>query len=337
MSDTLGSSSSRVVVITGASAGVGRAIACGFARRGDRIALLARGAAGLAAARAEAEAAGAGAAIPIPTDVADAEQVTAAARRVDDELGPVDVWVNNAMTSVFAPMWEVTPGEFRRVTDVTYLGYVHGALAALERMRPRDRGTLVFVGSALGYRGIPAQAAYCAAKHAAQGLRDSLRAELLAEGSAVRLTTVNLPALNTPQFTWVRTRLPRHPQPLPPIYQPEVAAEAVLWAADHTPRELNVGVSTVLTRVTNKVAPGLLDRYLGATALEDQQGEQAVGSRPDNLDVPVDQDEDYGAHGAFDDRSATRSLQLWATTHKPHVAVAGVALAASAAGWVRAR
>ena len=334
MSAASDTSRSRVVVVTGASAGVGRAVSQAFARQGARLALLARGQAGLAAAKSDAETAGATAAVAIPTDVADAAQVQAAARRAEDELGPIDVWVNNAMTSVFAPAWEVTPSEFRRVTDVTYLGYVHGTLAALERMRPRNRGTIVFVGSALAYRGIPAQAAYCAAKHATQGFRDSVRAELVAEDSAITLTTVNLPALNTPQFSWVRTRLPQHPRPLPPIYQPEVAARAVTWAAEHGPRELNVGAPTVLTRVANKVTPGLLDRYLGANAVDDQQAGQEVGDRPDNLDAPLDDEDDYGARGPFSDEAASRSLQLWALTHKPRLAVAGATLAAAAAGWV---
>lgn len=328
---------SRVVVVTGASAGVGRAIALAFARGGDRVALLARGAAGLAAAKAEAEAAGAPAALAIPTDVAEADQVEAAAQRVEDELGPIDVWVNNAMASVFAPVSQMTPQEFRRVTEVTYLGYVHGALAALQRMRARDRGTLVFVGSALAYRGIPAQAAYCAAKHATQGFRDSLRAELFAEKSAVKLTTVTLPAINTPQFSWVRTRLPRHPQPMPPIYQPEVAAKAVVWAADHAPREVNIGAPTVLTRLAHTLAPSLLDRYLGASAIGDQQSDEPAGPRRDNLDGPVDDGRDHGARGVFSERASQRSAQLWAVTHKPHLAVAGAALAATAAGWVRAR
>ena len=319
----------RTVVVTGASAGVGRAIVDAFARRGDRIGLIARGRAGLEAARSGAEAAGASAAVAVPTDVADPDQVDTAARHLDSELGPPDVWVNNAMASVLSPVTDVEPGEFRRVTEVAYLGYVHGTLAALARMRPRDAGTIVFIGSSLAYRGIPAQSAYCAAKHAVQGFRDSLRAELVAEGSHIALTTVNLPALNTPQFSWVRTRLDGHPRPLPPIYQPEVAAEAVVWAAERAPRELDVGASTVLAKLANAVAPGLLDHFLASSAIEDQQGEEPVTDRPDNLDAPVDEHRDYGAHGRFGAEARERSWQLWARTHRPHVAIGAAALAAA--------
>nr|WP_276319861.1 SDR family oxidoreductase [Egibacter rhizosphaerae] len=304
---------------------------------GDRVALLARGRAGLEAARREVEAAGAPEAVAVATDVSDAEAVEAAASTVDEELGPVDVWVNNAMASVFAPVSRIDADEIRRVTEVTYLGYVNGTLAALERMRARDRGTLVFVGSSLALRGIPGQAAYCGAKHAIEGFRDSLRAELRAENSNVALTTVNLPAVNTPQFSWVRNRLPRHPQPMPPIFQPEVAARAVAWAADHAPRELDVGLPTLLVRWANRLAPALLDRYLGATGLDDQQTDEPVGERPDNLDVPLDDDVDFGARGRFGERAHDRSGQLWVATHKPGLSVAGAALAAAAAVLARRR
>lgn len=226
-----------VVVVTGASAGVGRAIVREFARHGAHVGLLARGRDGLDGARREAEAAG-GKALVVPTEVTDAEAVEAAAQTVEESLGPIDVWVNNAMASVFSPVKETKAEEYRRVTEVTYLGYVHGTLAALARMLERDRGTIVQVGSALAYRGIPLQSAYCASKHAVQGFTDSLRTELIHEGSGVRVTEVHLPALNTPQFGWVRSRLPNKAQPVPPIYRPEVAAEAVYWAAHHDRREM---------------------------------------------------------------------------------------------------
>jgi NAD(P)-dependent dehydrogenase (short-subunit alcohol dehydrogenase family) len=328
-----------VVVVTGASAGVGRATAAEFARRGARLGLIARGAAGLQGARAEALRLGAPAAVTAQADVGDPAAVEDAAATFEAELGPPDVWVNNAMASVFAPAWDITADEYRRVTEVCYLGAVHGTLAALRRMRPRDAGTIVQVGSALAYRGIPLQAAYCAAKHALQGFFESLRCDLLAARSGVRVTTVNLPALNTPQFGWVRTRLPRHPQPVPPIYQPEVAARAIAWAAEHAPRELDVGMPTVLTRLGNKVAPALLDRYLARNAVDDQQTDERVDHDRwgDNLDEPVDDARDFGARGAFGDRAKASSPQLWAATHRPHVAAgfAGAALLAGLAGLAR--
>src|SRR4029450_11517075 len=239
---------SQTVVVAGASAGVGRATVREFAKRGAAVGLIARGAAGLEAARAEAEELGAAKVAAASADVADAGQLASATARLEAELGPFDVWVNDAMVSVFAPIWEIAPAEFQRVMEVDYLGYVYGTLEALARMRPRNSGTIVQVGSALAYRGIPGQAPYCASKHAVQGFMDSLRAELFAEASGVRVTMVQLPALNTPQFGWVRTRLSRHPQPVPPIFQPEVAAPGVVWAAAHAPRELKVGGSTVGSR-----------------------------------------------------------------------------------------
>ena len=250
-----------VVVITGASSGVGRACATAFARRGADLALLARGVDGLEAAAGEARALGVRA-IAIPTDVADAAQVEEAAERTELELGAIDLWVNNAMLSVFSPVKELQAEEVRRVTEVTYLGYVHGTLAALRRMLPRDEGVIVQVGSALAYRAIPLQAAYCAAKHAIEGFTESLRCELLHDNSGVRVTMVQLPALNTPHFDVVRSRLPRHPKPVPPIFEPEVAADAVVWAADHPRREVVVGFSTLRALLANKIAPGFLDRYL---------------------------------------------------------------------------
>lgn len=303
------------MVVTGASAGVGRATALAFARRGARVALLARGHDGLDGAREQVEAAGARALV-LRTDVADPEQVENAARAAEDELGPIDVWVNNAMTTVFAPLSDISPDEFRRATEVTYLGTVHGTMSALKRMRRRECGVVVNVGSALAYRGIPLQAPYCGAKHAIKGFTESVRCELLHEGSRVHVTMVHLPALNTPQFHWCRTRLPRHPQPVPPIYAPELAAEAIVWASERRRREVFVGGPSVATVWANKLAPWLVDRYLGRTGYDAQQTDRPVeADRPDNLFEPAAGD--YGAHGEFSDRSKERSLQWWITRHRP--------------------
>lgn len=314
----------RVVVVTGASAGIGRATAMAFARAGDDVGLLARGEAGLQNAAKAIEALGRRA-VAIPTDVADFDQVALAAESIASELGPIDVWVNVAFSSVFAEFSDVKPDEFRRTTEVTYLGFVWGTKVALEHMRPRDRGVIVQVGSALAYRGIPLQTAYCGAKHAIQGFNESLRCELLHEGSGVRTTMVQMPAVNTPQFSWVLSRLPRKPQPVAPIYQPEVAARAVLHAADHPQRrEYWVGASTAATLVANAVVPGLLDRYLARTGISGQQtDEPADPDRPANLWHPVDRDVDHGAHGSFDEESHARSPQWWATTHRGVVAGLG--------------
>jgi NAD(P)-dependent dehydrogenase (short-subunit alcohol dehydrogenase family) len=314
---------SRVVVVTGASAGVGRAAVRLFAGEGARLGLLARDHVGLEAARKEAEAAG-GHALVVPTDVADPDAVEEAAQALERELGPIDVWVNDAMTSVFAPFKEMSPAEFQRVTEVTYLGFVNGTRAALRRMLRRDRGVIVQVGSALAYRGIPLQSAYCGAKHAVQGFTESVRCELLHDHSKVRIVSVHLPALNTPQFDWVLSRLPKRPQPVPPIYQPEVAARAIVWASHHPRREVWVGGTTVGTILANRVAPGLLDRYLGRTGYRSQQApEPADPDRPANLWHPVE--DDRGAHGGFDEKAHPRSLQLWATTHRRWLALAGAA------------
>jgi NAD(P)-dependent dehydrogenase (short-subunit alcohol dehydrogenase family) len=325
-----------VVVITGASAGVGRATAQAFARQGAHIGLLARGHDGLEGARRDVEAAG-GQALVLPTDVADASQVEAAAAAVEERFGPIDVWINNAMVSVFSPVQAMTPAECQRVTEVTYLGTVYGTLAALRRMRPRGRGTIVQVGSALAYRAIPLQAAYCGAKHAVQGFTESLRCELRHDGSRIRLTMVQLPALNTPQFGWVKSRLPHTAQPVPPIYQPEVAAEAILWAAYHDRRELNVGLSTSVAILASKLAPGLADRYLARTGYESQQTDVPEDpDRPHNLWQPVPGD--HGARGDFGDRAYSSSPHLWATTHRGWLALAGVGVVGLfAALWRKGR
>jgi NAD(P)-dependent dehydrogenase (short-subunit alcohol dehydrogenase family) len=304
----------KVVVITGASAGVGRAAARAFAQRGAHVGLLARGRDGLEGARRDVEALG-GRALALPTDVARADQVEEAAEAVEREFGPIDVWVNNAMVSVFSPVDQMEAEEYRRVTEVTYLGYVHGTLAALRRMKPRDRGTIVQVGSALAYRSIPLQSAYCAAKAAIRGFTDSLRCELLHDKSRVQLTMVHMPALNTPQFRWVKSRLPRKAQPVPPIFQPEVAAEAIAFAAEHPRRELWVARSTVKAILSAKLAPSLGDWFLSREGYDGQMtDEPADPDRPHNLWEPLPGD--HGAHGVFDDRAAGSSSELWASEHR---------------------
>jgi short-subunit dehydrogenase len=328
---------SPTVVITGASAGIGRAVAHAYAERGYRLALLARGRAGLDGAEQDCRARGAADVRTYQVDVADAVAVRAAADDVAEAFGGIDVWINDAFISVFAPAWEIAPDEYRRVTEVNYLGTVHGTLAALHHMRAAGHGAIVQVGSALAYRGIPLQAPYCATKHAIQGFNDSLRAELLHDCPTVTLSMVQMPAINTPQFSWVRTRLPRHPQPVPPIYQPEVAAKAVLWAADRGKREVNVASATLKTRLGNIVAPGLLDRLLSTTkqGYDAQQTPDPVdlATWQDNVDKPVDDDRDHGAHGVFDDTAKGYSVALWATMHKPLVgSVLGVGVGIAAAG-----
>lgn len=313
-----------VVVITGASAGIGRATVREFAKHGAWIGLIARGTDGLEGAQREVEAAG-GRALVLPLDVADPEKVDAAAERVERELGPIDIWVNDAMTSVFSPIKEMTAEEFKRVTEVTYLGYVYGTLAALKRMLPRDRGTIVHVGSALAYRSIPLQAAYCASKHAVLGFYAALRTELLHDKSNVHTTMVQMPAFNTPQFGWVKSRLPRKAQPVPPIYQPEVAARAVYYAAHHPKRrEYYPAFSSVKAIVGNKLVPSFADHYLARNGYEAQQYDgHEDPTRPNNLWEPVPGD--HGAHGAFDDRARDSSVELWLETHVKWLAAAAAA------------
>jgi NAD(P)-dependent dehydrogenase (short-subunit alcohol dehydrogenase family) len=323
-----------VVVVTGASAGVGRATVREFARRGADVGLIARGAEGLEAARREVEELG-GRALALGADVADAEQVEQAAAHMEAELGPIDVWINNAFAGIFAAFADVTPGEFRRVTEVTYLGQVNGTRSALKRMRPRDRGTIVLVGSALAYRGIPLQSAYCGAKHALQGFQDSVRAELIHDGSHVNLVMVQLPALNTPQFDWVRARTPGQPKPLGAVYEPEVAARAIWFAAHSRRKEVVVGAPALEAIAGDKLASGLMDRYLAKTAVEGQYESTPLDpDRPDNLFEPVPGD--HGAHGRFSRRARTRSPQLWTDRHRGLLAGA-VALGAACAFTMAAR
>ena len=304
-----------IIVVTGASAGVGRAIVQAFAKRGAHIGLLARGQAGLEGTARDVEALG-GKALLLPADVANAEQVELAAARAEEIFGPIDIWINAAMTSVFSPTMEMTSEDYKRVTEVTYLGFVYGTLAALRRMVPRDRGRIIQIGSALAYRGIPLQSAYCGSKHAIQGFTESVRSELMHDNSHVKISMVQLPAVNTPQFIWVKNRLPNKPQPVPPIYQPEVIADAVTYIADHYRRQLYVGMSTVIAIQANKFFPGLGDWYLGKTGYKSQQtNEPANPFARNNLWAPVDNERDYGAHGTFDDRANNKSLQVWADTH----------------------
>jgi NAD(P)-dependent dehydrogenase (short-subunit alcohol dehydrogenase family) len=324
------------VVITGASAGVGRATAREFAKHGARITLVARGRDGLEAARAEVESLG-GEALVVEADVAKPEDVEAAARAAEEAFGGIDTWINNAMVSVFSPVHEMLPSDYARVTEVTYLGTVYGTLAALRRMRPRGQGTIVFVGSVLADRGIPLQSAYCGAKHAIDGFYDSLRSELLHDDAGIRTSMVRLPAINTPQFAWVKSRLPRKPQPVPPIFQPEVAARAIYWAAHHDRRAITVGAQASAILWGNKFLPGLGDRYLARTGYDSQQTDEPRDpGQSNNLHSSVPGD--AGAHGAFDDRAHDRSVQFALNTHRSLAAatIAGLGVMAGFA-WARLR
>lgn len=316
-----------VVAITGSTGGIGRASAIEFGRLGAKVALAARGDAGLAGAAAEVREAGAQEVITVPTDTADNDQVVAAVHAIEEQLGPIDVWVNVAFTSVFAPFDQISPDEFKRVTEVNYLGYVYATMAVLPLMKKRGRGTIVQVGSALAHRCIPLQSAYCGSKHAIFGFHQSLRTELLHDSSPIHVTMVQMPAVNTPQFSWVLSRLPDQAQPVPPIYQPEVAARAVRFAAEHPERsEYWVGGSTVGTLLAERIAPGILDRYLAHTGYKSQQtGTPRDPEQPANLWEPADADHDFGTHGVFDDRATAHSPQVWLSQHRTAVsAVAGI-------------
>ena len=317
----------RVVVVTGASAGIGRATVRAFAGLGCDVGLIARDSGGLEGARAEVEEAG-GRGLVIRADVADSQQMLDAADVVERELGPIDVWVNNAMVSIFSPFWDIEPEEYRRVTDVTYHGYVNGTRAALRHMRPRDRGTIVMVGSALAYRSIPLQSAYCGAKSAIVGFTDSLRAELLHEGSNIHLTAVHLPGHNTPQFRLTRSRLPREAQPVPPIFQPELAAEAIVWASRHREREIHLAAPAIGAILGQKVAPGLMDRYVVGTWDAQMTDQPRDLDRPDNLFEPVEGD--HGAHGVFDGRARYESPAWWLQRNRRWLTIATVGVGAAA-------
>lgn len=331
----------QIVVVTGASAGIGRATAIEFARHGWRVALLARGRDGLEGARRDVERAG-GEAMTIVADVAEHEQMEAAAERIEQEWGPIDVWVNNAMATVFCEAQSIDPQDFRRATDVTYHGTVWGTLAALKRMKPRNRGTIVQVGSALAYRSIPLQAAYCGAKSAIRGFTDSLRSELIHDNSSVHLTMVQLAAFNTPQFDLGRTCMEEAPKPMGKIFQPEVAAQGIYWAATHRRREFWVGWPAAKAIIGTKFIPGLLDRMLARQAVKGQKAQKPRDpARPDNLYEPVPGD--HGAHGRFDDQAVSYSAQLWLNKHRGALAAAlgaavlGGALAALRTGLPRPR
>ncbi|MEV4114921.1 SDR family oxidoreductase [Nonomuraea sp. NPDC049695] len=312
----------RVVVVTGASGGVGRAVVRLLGQRGAKVALIARGTTGLGAAAVDVGAEG-GTGQVYEADMADYDQVRLAGERIEAEMGPISVWINTAFSSVFAKFSDITPDEYARTTAVTYLGYVWGTKVALDLMRPRGTGAIIQTGSALSYRGIPLQSAYCGAKHAIKGFTESLRTELLSDGSDIHVSLVQLPAVNTPQFDWVLSKLRRHPQPVPPIYQPEVAARAIVYAAEHPERkEYWVGASTAATLLAQRVAPALVDRYVARTGARSQQTDEKPPSGVSNLWEPADDTEDYGAHGSFDKRSHARSPQLWLSQHRGPVLLA---------------
>jgi NAD(P)-dependent dehydrogenase (short-subunit alcohol dehydrogenase family) len=328
-------SDGRVVVVTGASAGVGRAVAREFGARGCCVGLIARGVERLEAAKKDVENAG-GKAVILPADVADAGAVEAAADKAEQTFGPIDVWVNDAMTTIFAPFHEITPAEYKRATEVTYLGTVYGTMSAMKRMRTRNRGSIVQVGSALAYRSIPLQAPYCGAKHAIAGFTDSIRSELIHQKSNIHITMVQLPAMNTPQFSWCRTRLPRHPQPVPPIFQPEVAARAIVWASSRRRREVYVAWPTFKAIYGQEVAPGYIDGYLAEHAYSGQQTDESVSpDRPDNLFEPAAAP--YAAHGIFDDRARTFSPVTWMDMHRGALAAGAAVVTGLVLGLSRGR
>jgi short-subunit dehydrogenase len=318
-----------IVVITGASGGIGRATARRFAREGARIALIARGRQGLEAAAREVDQAG-GEAMVLPVDVSEHDRVEAAAASVEDAFGPIDVWVNDAMVTVYAEFLDIEPDEYRRATEVSYLGMVWGTRAALKRMVPRNRGSIVQVCSAMSYRGIPLQSPYCGAKHACKGFTESVITELLHRKSKVQVSMVQLPGVNTTQFSWGRTKLPKQTMPVPPIYQPEVAADAIHYAAHHKRRQIYVGIPTVMNIVGERVAPWLLDRYLAKSGYKSQMTEQDLDpSGHDNLFEPVD--EDRGAHGPFDEQAHSVSPQ-YELAKRRGLVLTGLAAAAVGAG-----
>ncbi len=323
----------KVVVITGATGGVGRATAWEFAKQGAKVVLLARGIEALENTKKEVEALG-GKALAIPTDVADSQQVERAAEQTEREFGPIDVWVNNAMNSVFAKFKDVTPEEFKRVTDVTYLGQVYGTMSALKRMIPRNKGSIVLVGSALAYRGIPLQSAYCGSKHGIQGFYDSLRTELMHDKSNIKTCMVQLPAMNTTQFGWVLSKLPNKPRPMGKVFEPEVAAKAIVFAAKHNRRTVWVGFPTYKAIIGNKLAPWFADIVLANTGIDGQQTDKpASPDRKNNLWEPVP--EDRGAHGDFKDITHDKSYTLWAGMHRNTlrtVALLGIGALAYALG-----
>lgn len=324
-----------VVVVTGASAGVGRAVVREFAKSGAWIGLLARKRDRLEAARREVEFAG-GRALSIPTDVSEPDQVEAAAQKIEKELGPIDIWVNGAMATIFSPFVDITPKEYRRATEVIYLGAVYGTMAALKRMRTRNRGVIVQVGSALSYRAIPLQSAYCGAKFAVRGFTDSVRTELLHDKSNIHITMVQLPAVNTPQFSWSAVHVGKHPRPVAPVYQPEVAARAIYWAAHNRRREVYLGASSVAAILGNKIAPGLLDRYLARSAWSGQMTPDPVrADRPVNLFKPAEGD--FAARGEFGNEAISRSPELWISRHKGWFWAAFSVSLLSSLVWKRAR
>lgn len=330
---------SEVIVITGASAGVGRATVQAFAKRGARIGLVARGIKGLEGAQRDVENLG-GKGLVLQADVANAEEIETAAKKVEDTFGPIDIWINDAMVSVFSPLKQMTAEEFRRVTEVTYLGVVYGTMAGLKRMLPRNRGTIVQVGSALAYRSIPLQSAYCGAKHAIRGFTDSLRSELIHDRSHVHITMVQLPAVNTPQFSWVKNRLPHRAQPVPPIYQPEVIAEAIYWAAHNRRREVIVGTSSLKAVEGNKFVPGLLDRLLARRGFSGQQTDEPRNTKgADNLWEPLDGERgwDHGAHGEFDKRARQSSPEFWLSKNREWLGIASAGIAGLLGGLTLSR